>query len=95
MVNEIFEKDIRRRAKIKDKEAFEAVRHFIINNFGATTSINSFQGALAKNGLNITRATVNKFISVLVNTKILYECDRFDMNSNRALKGEKKTVCLI
>lgn len=69
MVNEIFEKDIRRRAKIKDKEAFEAVRHFIINNFGATTSINSFQEALAKNGLNITRATVNKFISVLVNTK--------------------------
>lgn len=90
VVNEIFEKDIRRRAKIKDKEAFEAVRHFIINNFGATTSINSLQEALVKNGLNITRATVSKYISVLVGAKILYACDRFDMKSKRALKGEKK-----
>ena len=90
VVNEIFEKDIRSRAKIKDKEAFEAVRHFIINNFGATTSINSLQEALVKNRLNITRATVSKYISVLVNAKILYECDRFDMKSKRALKGEKK-----
>ena len=90
VVNEIFEKDIRSRSKIKDKEAFEAVRHFIINNFGATTSINSLQEALVKNGLNITRATVSKYISVLVNAKILYECDRFDMKSKRALKGEKK-----
>ena len=90
VVNEIFEKDIRRRAKIKDKEAFEAVRHFIINNFGATTSINSLQEALVKNGLHITRATVSKYISVLVGAKILYECDRFDMKSKRALKGEKK-----
>ena len=90
VVNEIFEKDIRKRAKIKDKEAFEAVRHFVINNFGATTSVSSLHEALEKNGLNITRATVSKYISVLVNAKILYECDRFDMKSKRALKGEKK-----
>ena len=90
VVSEIFEKDIRRRAKIKDKEAFEAVRHFIINNFGATNSINSLQEALVRNGLNITRATVAKYISVLVDAKILYACDRFDMKSKRALKGEKK-----
>jgi predicted AAA+ superfamily ATPase len=90
VVNEIFEKDIRRRAKIKDKEAFEMVRRFIINNFGATTSINSLQEALVKNGVNTTRATVSKYISVLVNAKILYKCGRFDMKSKRALKGEKK-----
>ena len=90
VVSEIFEKDIRKRTKIKDKEAFEAVRHFIINNFGATTSISSLHDALVKNGMNITRATVTKYISVLVNAKLLYECDRFDMKSKRALKGEKK-----
>ena len=90
VVSEIFEKDIRKRTKIKDKEAFEAVRHFIINNFGATTSISSLHEALVKNGMNITRATVTKYISILVNAKLLYECDRFDMKSKRALKGEKK-----
>ena len=90
VVNEIFEKDIRRRAKIKDREAFEAVRRFIINNFGATTSLSSLHEALVKNGIRVSRATVSKYISILVEAKILYECDRFDMKSKRALKGEKK-----
>lgn len=90
VINEIFEKDIRKHAKIKDKETLESVRRFIINNFGATTSISSLQEALKKNGLSITRATLSKYISVLVSAKILYECDRFDMKSKRALKGEKK-----
>ena len=90
VVTEIFDKDIRKRVKIKDREAFEAVRHFIVNNFGATTSISSLQAALTKNGMAITRATVSKYITALVDAKILYECDRFDMKSKRALKGEKK-----
>lgn len=90
VVTEIFEKDIRKRVKIKNKEAFDAVRRFIINNFGATVSINSLTDALNKSGLNITRATVTKYITALTEAKILYECDRFDMKSKRALKGEKK-----
>ena len=90
VVTEIFEKDIRRRVKIKNKEAFEAVRHFIINNFGATMSINSLHEALLQSGMAITRATITKYITALVNAKILYECDRFDMKSKRALSGEKK-----
>ena len=90
VVNEIFENDIRRRVKIKDKAAFEAVRNYVINNFGATTSINSLTKALEKSGLRITRATVTKYITALVDAKILYECNRFDMKSKKALAGEKK-----
>ena len=45
VVNEIFEKDIKRRVKIKDKAAFEAVRNFVINNFG---EIDSVVGVLGK-----------------------------------------------
>ena len=90
VVNEIFEKDIKRRVKIKDKVAFEAVRNFVINNFGATSSIKSLTEALEKAGLRITRATVTKYITALVDAKILYECNRFDMKSKKALAGEKK-----
>lgn len=86
----LFEKDIRRRVKIHNREAFEAVRHFIINNFGATMSVNSLHEALTKNGMNITRATVSNYIDVLVGAKILYPCERFDMKTKRAIKGEKK-----
>lgn len=90
VVREIFEKDIRRRVKIKDIASFEAVRNFVINNFGATTSISSLQTALRKTGIAIGRSTVARYIQTLVDAKILYECSRFDMKSKRALSGEKK-----
>lgn len=90
VVNEIFEKDIKRRVKIKDVASFETVRQFIINNFGATTSINSLTEAMRKKGMQITKPTVIKYIKTLVDAKILYECSRFDMKSKKSLAGEKK-----
>ena len=90
VVNEIFEKDIKRRVKIKDALAFETVRNFVINNFGATASIKSLTETLQKNGIGITRATVSKYIDALVDAKILYECNHFDMKSKKSLSGEKK-----
>ncbi|MED9905000.1 MAG: ATP-binding protein [Lachnospiraceae bacterium] len=90
VVNEIFEKDIKRRVKIKDRATFEAVKSFVINNFGATTSIKSLTEALEKVGVATTRATVTKYISALIDAKILYECNRFDMKSKKVLSGEKK-----
>lgn len=90
IIDEIFEKDIKRRVKIKDVQSFESVRHYIINNFGATTSINSLHESLVKNGMVISRATVTKYINILVDAKILYECKRFDMKSKKSLSGEQK-----
>lgn len=90
VVDEIFEKDIKCRVKIKNKAAFEVVRNFVINNFGSTMSTKSLTEALAKNGTKITRVTVNKYIKALVDARILYECARFDLKSKKALSGEKK-----
>ena len=90
VINEIFEKDIRKRVKIRKKDTFEIVRRYIINNFGATTSINNICESLNNSGLNIGKATISRYIKALVNAKILYECDRFDMKSKRSLSGEKK-----
>ena len=90
VINEIFEKDIRRRIKIRDKASFEAVRRYIINNFGTTTSLNSLCVALNKNGMNVSRNTVTRYIQALLDAKVLYECSRFDMKSKKSLSGEKK-----
>ena len=90
IIEEIFDKDIRRRVKIKDRESFQTVQNYIINNYGATTSINSLHDALRNNGITIGRATVARYIQILVDAKILYECSRFDMKSKRSLSGEKK-----
>ena len=90
VVREIKEKDIRKRVKIRNREAFESVEHFIIKNFGATTSISGLQESLEKNGMKISRATLSNYIKILVDAKILYECSRFDMKSKKSLSGEKK-----
>lgn len=90
VIEEIFEKDIKRRVKIKNREAFNKVRNYIINNFGATTSINNIKDELAKDGLNIKRETLHKYIQSLIDAKILYECDRFDVKSKKSIRGEKK-----
>lgn len=36
------------------------------------------------------QATVSRYIKALVDAKILYECDRFDMKSKKLLSGYKK-----
>ena len=90
VIKEVFEKDIRKRLKIRNKSTFERVQKYIINNFGATTSLKSLAKAIAQNGTPISEATIAKYINALVDAKIIYECPRFDMKSKRSLSGEKK-----
>lgn len=90
VVEEIFEKDIRKRVKIRNKESFEAIRQYLINNFGATVSVNNLYEDLRKNGQVISRQTLARYIDALVDAKVLYECNRFDMKSRKYLVGEKK-----
>ena len=90
VIKEIFEKDIRRRIKIKDRDAFEIVKNFVINNYASPISINNIVDSLRKNGNKITKPTVIKYVQALLDAKIIYDCSRYDMKSKKSIKGEKK-----
>ena len=90
VIDEIFEKDIRNRLKIRSRETFENVMRFVINNYGTTTSLRNICDELNKAGTATTNNTVDRYVRALVDAKILYECPRFDLKSKRSLKGEKK-----
>ena len=90
IAEEIFEKDIRKRVKIREKDTFEKLRAYLINNFGGRMSISSIYRALKGNGISITKQTVSRYVKILLDAKILYECPRFDMKSKCSLQGEKK-----
>ena len=90
VVQEIYEKDIRRRVKIRDKETFETVRRFVTGNFGSLVSIKNIFEELNRQGIKIARETISRYIKALLDAKILYECSRFDLKSKKALSGEKK-----
>ena len=90
LIDEIYEKDIRKRVKIRNRAAFDAIMKYVVNNFGSTTSIQNIVDDFEKNGTAIKRETVSRYINALVSAKILMPCDRFDMKSRRSLSGEKK-----
>ncbi len=95
VIREIFEKDIRKRVKIRNYETFQKVQTHIINNFGATTSIRNIHEEFKKDGLGIRRETLARYIQILVDAKILYECRRFDLKSRRSVRGEQKYIWRI
>ena len=91
VIQEIFEKDIRRRVKIKNVSVFNQVRDYVINNFGATTSLANIQSDLEhKQGAKIKRETLARYLQVLEDAKIVSKCARFDLKSRKSLRGEQK-----
>lgn len=90
LINEIYEKDIKTRVKIRNRSVFDALMKYVINNFGATTSIQNITDDFSKFNLPIKRETIKRYIDALISAKILMECDRFDMKSRKSLNGEKK-----
>jgi predicted AAA+ superfamily ATPase len=91
VIKEIFEKDIRRRVKVKDVSAFNLVRNYVINNFGATTSLTNILNDLEKKQhVRIRRETLNRYLQILEDAKIISKCTRFDMKSRKSLQGEQK-----
>ena len=52
VIREIFEKDIRRRVTIHNRSVFALVQQYLINNFGATTSLSNILKELKKDGVN-------------------------------------------
>lgn len=90
LITEIYEKDIRKKIKIRNKSVFESVTSYIVNNFGSTTSINNIVNDLAKNNITIKRETVKRYLDALESAKIIMPCKRFDMKSRKSLNGETK-----
>ena len=90
IINEIFEKDIRRRVKVRNVAVFETVERYIINNFGATMSLTNILEDLRKTGMEIKRETLNRYIKILCDAKIIYPCLRFDLKSRKSIRGEQK-----
>ena len=91
VISEIYEKDIRKNKRIKNRMLFETIQTYIINNFGATMSIKGLCEYLEKTTKSTVRKeTVYNYLSILENAKIVSKCTRFDMKSRKSLKGEEK-----
>lgn len=90
VIKEIYNRDIRQKVKIRNRVVFENIQRYIINNFGSPTSISNMLSDLKKNNMEIKRETLGRYIQILLDAKILYECKRFDLKSRKSMQGESK-----
>ena len=90
VIKEIFEKDIRKRVKVRKVSVFETVQRYIINNFGAAMSLTNILEDLKRNRCPTRRETLNRYIHILEKAKIIYPCERFDLKSRKSISGEQK-----
>lgn len=90
IIGEIFDKDVRTRKRISNVPVYERVQSFILNNYSAPFSISGLIECLKKQGISTKPSTVRGYIEELKKAKIVYECNRFDLKSKRAIKREQK-----
>ena len=91
VIKQILEKDVVRHKKIRNRAVFDKVMTYVINNFGATVSISGIAEYFEKHDhIKIRTETINNYLKILENAKIIYECPRFDVKSKRSLRGEQK-----
>lgn len=91
VISQILDKDVVKHKKIRNRSVFDKVMTYIINNFGATTSLSSIAEYFKKQEhINIRTETLNNYLQILENAKIIYKCPRFDVKSKKSLRGEQK-----
>ena len=90
IISDIFTKDIKPNEKIKNKDLFDSIQKFVINNFGSMISVSSIKEYYNSKKISIDDRTIERYIDILEKAKILYRCDIFDIKSKEILKGERK-----
>lgn len=91
VVGQIVDKDIRSRNKIRNIDTFNRVMTYVINNYGAPTSLANLHDYFTKTErIAVERRTIASYIQMLVDAKVLYRCERFDLKSRKSLRGEEK-----
>ena len=90
IISDIFNKDIKPNEKIKNKDLFNSIQKFVINNFGSMISVSSIKEYYNGKKISIDDRTIERYINILENAKILYRCDTFDIKSKEVLNGERK-----
>ncbi|MBW3083754.1 ATP-binding protein [Bifidobacterium phasiani] len=91
VVHQIFDKDVYARQRVRDRDAFDRVQTYVINNYAAPTNLTNIADYMTRTqGSPIIRRTVARYVRLLENAKLIYRCPRFDLKSRKSLQGWEK-----
>ena len=86
----VITRDISKRHKIRDKELFDRVVRYIVENVGKTFSANSIVNFLKSENRKLSVESVYNYLKWLGEAFIIYPCQRYDMQGKSVLKTQEK-----
>lgn len=88
--NTVVVKDIASRKKIADISMLESVTRFMFDNIGNPLSMKKIADTMTSDGRKIDVKTVEKFISGLTESFVLYKANRYNVKGKQYLKTLEK-----
>lgn len=82
--------DIARRHKIQNRELFDRVVLFIMENMGKTFSANSIVNFLKSEQRKTNVETIYNYLKWLTEAFVIYKCSRYDIQGKSVLKTQEK-----
>lgn len=88
--NTIVVKDITQRHKITDTMMLESITRFVFDNIGSPLSTKKIADTMASAGRKIDVRTVEKYLSALMESFIVYQAKRYNIKGRQYLKTLEK-----
>ena len=84
------QKDIVKRFKISDTNKLDAVVRYLFDNIGNETSVRNIEKGLKAGGFSVSVPTISTYIQGLIDSYLMYKCDRYDIKGKQLLENSAK-----
>lgn len=88
--NTILIKDIMSRRKIADAMILDSVAKFVFDSIGSELSVKKIADALTSNIRKVDPKTIEKYLSALLESFMIYKAERYDVKGKQLLKTQEK-----
>ena len=86
----IFTRDIAMRGQLRNVESFLKVARFVFDGAGSPISPGKISNVLDSEGISVSAQSVDRFLQLLVNAHMLYQCQRYDVRGREWLRTNGK-----
>lgn len=86
----VITRDISKRHKIRNKDLFNRVVKYVIENLGKTFSANAIVKFLKNEQRTLSIETIYNYLKWLADAFIVYPCNRYDIQGKSVLKTQEK-----
>ena len=88
--NTILVKDVMSRRRIQDPMVLDSVAKFVFSSIGSELSVKRVSDTLTSGGRKTDNKTVEKYLSALLESFVLYRAERYDIKGKQLLRTQEK-----